>query len=319
MSVNEAKPAKRYVPIISGKRWDHNLERNIFEEWQKRGIYNPKPEKGRKQFVIDTPPPYPSGTWHIGAVAQYSQIDMIARTGRMSGFSVLFPIGIDRNGLPVEIYTENLHHVKMREIPREKFIELCKSALDDLESKMIETMKRIGLSGDYASRYRTDSEEYRRLTQSTFIELWKKGLIYEASRPNNYCPDCGTTIADAEVQYEELPTRLVYVKFRIKETGEPLVIATTRPELICSCQLIIVNPSDERYTAIHEKHATLPIYNRDVAIKAHSSAQPEFGTGAVMICSYGDYTDVLLFRELGLSEIIATGQNGKLTALSRPL
>ncbi len=150
MSVNEAKPAKRYVPIIPGKRWDHNIERNIFEEWQQRGIYNPKPGKGSKQFVIDTPPPYPSGTWHIGAVAQYSQIDMIARTGRMSGFSVLFPIGIDRNGLPVEIYTENLNHVKMREIPREKFIELCRSALDELENKMIETMKRIGLSGDYA-------------------------------------------------------------------------------------------------------------------------------------------------------------------------
>ena len=122
----------------------------------------------------------------------------------------------------------------------------------------------------------------------------------------------------AEVQYEELPTRLVYVKFRIKETGEPLVIATTRPELICSCQLVIVNPSDERYTTVHEKHATLPIYNRDVEIRAHPSAQPEFGTGAVMICSYGDYTDVLLFRELGLSEIIATGQNGKLTASAGP-
>ncbi len=318
MSANETKPAKRYVPVIPGKRWAHNIERNIFEEWQQRGIYNPKPRKDRKPFVIDTPPPYPSGTWHIGAVAQYSQIDMIARTARMSGFSVLFPIGIDRNGLPVEIYTENLNQIKMRETPREKFIELCKSALDDLESRMIETMKRIGLSGDYVSRYRTDSEEYRRLTQSTFIELWKKGLIYEASRPNNYCPDCGTTIADAEVQYEQLSTRLVYVKFRIRETGEPLVIATTRPELICSCQLIIVNPSDERYATVHGKHATLPIYNRDVEIRAHPSAQPEFGTGAVMICSYGDYTDVLLFRELGLTEIIATGQNGKLTHSAGP-
>lgn len=313
LSTEAATPAKRFAPTIAEKRWDHNLERKIFENWQERGIYDLRITKGTKAFVIDTPPPYPSGTWHIGAVAQYSQIDMIARTGRMSGLPVLFPIGIDRNGLPVEIYTENLHKVRMREIPREKFIELCKTALDDLESKMIETMKRIGLSGNYSSRYRTDHEEYRKLTQSTFIELWKRGLVYEATRPNNYCPDCGTTIADAEVQYEELPTRLVHVKFKVKETGEPLIIATTRPELICSCQLVIVNPSDERYAALHGKHATLPIYDRDVEIKPHPSAQPEFGTGVVMICSYGDYTDVLLFRELGLKEVLATGQDGKLT------
>jgi len=318
MSLDKKTSVKQFVPAITEKRWDHNSERRIFEGWQREGIYNLRVAKGRKPFVIDTPPPYPSGTWHIGAVAQYSQIDMIARTARMFGLPVLFPIGIDRNGLPVEIYTENLHSVKMREIPREKFIELCRTALDDLEGKMIETMMRIGLSGNYEARYRTDQEEYRRLTQSTFIELWKRGLIYEATRPNNYCPDCGTTIADAEVQYEELPTHLAYVKFKVKETGEPLVIATTRPELICSCQLVVVNPSDQRYATLHGKHATLPIYGRDVDIRPHPSAQPEFGTGAVMICSYGDYTDVLIFRELGLREILATGQDGKLTQAAGP-
>src|SRR5208337_1705899 len=167
-----------------------------------------------------------SGTWHIGAVAQYSQIDMIARTERMSGKQVLFPIGFDRNGLPVEIYTENLYNVKMRDTPREQFIELCATALDDLENNMLGIMKSIGLSGDYTNKYRTDSEEYRKLTQTTFIELWNRELIYEATRPNNYCHDCGTTIADAEVEYEELPTRLVHVKFTVEESGEPLVIAT---------------------------------------------------------------------------------------------
>ena len=169
---------------------------------------------------------------------------MIARTSRMLGEQVLFPIGIDRNGLPVEIYTESLYKIKMRETPREQFITLCRNALDDLESQMLETMKRIGLSVDYESKYRTDEENYRRFTQESFIDLWKRGLIYEASRPNNYCLDCGTTIADAEVEYRELPTRLTYVNFRIRESGENLVIATTRPELICSCQLVVVNPSD---------------------------------------------------------------------------
>jgi len=318
MSLNKALVSRRFAPRITEKRWNHSIERNIFDSWQMEGIYAFKPRKDNRPFVIDTPPPYPSGTWHIGAVAQYTQIDMIARTARMLGNQVLFPIGIDRNGLPVEIYTENLYNIKLRDTPREKFIDLCKVALDDLEDKMVAIMKRVGLSGEYESKYRTDEAEYRKLTQSTFIELWNNGLVYEATRPNNYCYECGTTIADAEVQYEERLTRLVYVKFKVKETNEPLIIATTRPELICACQLVIVNPSDERYVSLHGKHAVLPIYDREVCIKPHTSAMPDFGTGVVMICSYGDYTDVLLFRELGLLEIAATGQDGRLTEAAGP-
>ncbi len=283
MSLPEGKSATRFVPRITDKRWDHHLENRIFGVWEQDKTYLFKPKKGTKPFVIDTPPPYPSGTWHIGAVAQYSQIDMIARSSRMFGHQVLFPIGMDRNGLPVEIYTEKLFKIKMRETTREKFIELCNSALNDLESKMLETMKRIGLSGDYNSIYRTDSVEYRKLTQATFIQLWKEGLIYEATRPNNYCHVCGTTIADAEVEYKELPTRLTYMHFKVKETGENITIATTRPELICSCQLIIVNSTDERYLSVQGKHAILPIYGREVEIKPHPSAKLEFGSGAVMI------------------------------------
>jgi valyl-tRNA synthetase len=318
MSLEKAETVRKYFPLITEKRWDHSLERKMFEGWQGEGIYRLELGKVGRPFVIDTPPPYPSGTWHIGAVAQYTQIDMIARTERMSGKRVLFPIGFDRNGLPVEIYAEKLYKVKMRDTPRERFIELCATALDDLENKMLEIMKQIGLSGDYAGKYRTDEEEYRKLTQRTFIDLWNRGLIYEATRPNNYCYECGTTIADAEVEYEDLPTRLVHVKFTVKETGDTIVIATTRPELICSCQLVIVNPSDERYTSLQGKHATLPIYNREVEIRPHPSARPEFGTGAAMICSYGDYTDVLIFRELGLREILAAGQDGRLTEAAGP-
>jgi valyl-tRNA synthetase len=310
--------SKNFVPRITEKSWDHRVEQEIFKSWQDENIYKFAPLRREKPFVIDTPPPYPSGTWHIGAVAQYSQIDMIARANRMLGKQVLFPIGFDRNGMPVEIYAENLFKIRMRDTPREQFIELCKQALDDLEGKMLTTMKRIGLSCNYQSKYRTDEENYRKLTQESFIELWNQGLIYEASRPNNYCHECGTTIADAEVEYKEIPTRLAYVHFNVKETGEKIVIATTRPELICSCQLVIVNPSDTRYETLHGKHAVLPIYGREVEIKPHPSAKPEFGSGAVMICSYGDYTDVLLFRELGLTEIIATGQDGRLTQEAGP-
>jgi len=318
LSLQKVESPNKFLPRITEKRWDHHLERGIFDKWQQEGIYKLRLGRTGRPFVIDTPPPYTSGAWHIGAVAQYSQIDMIARSERMRGNQVLFPIGFDRNGLPVELYVENQYKLKMRETPRQQFIEKCTAALDGLESGMVEIMKRIGLSGNYEEIYRTDHESYRRLTQATFIELWRRGLIYETTRPNNYCHECGTTIADAEVEYKDLPSQLAHVKFSIKETGEPLVIATTRPELICSCQLVIVNPSDERYTKLHGMHAVLPIYGRAVEIKPHPSASPEFGTGAVMICSYGDYTDVLIFRELNLQEILAAGQDGRLTEASGP-
>ncbi|MFH8086832.1 MAG: valine--tRNA ligase [Candidatus Aenigmatarchaeota archaeon] len=301
-------------PKLREKRWNINLERKVLREWFKEKIFRVKLKSNKKIFTIDTPPPYPSGLpWHIGAVVHYSQIDMIARTARMLGFEVYFPIGIDRNGIPVELYTEKKYNIRLHEVERKKFIELCKHSLDDAEKVFIKIMKLAGLSGDFDNYYRTDSEEYRKLTQTTFIWLWKKGLIYEATRPNNYCKDCKTTIADAEIQYEELPTKLVYISFKVKETGKDLIIATTRPEFLCSCQAVIVHPEDERYKSLHNMHAIVPIYEREVPIIPCKEAKPEFGTGAAMVCSYGDQSDVRIFREFNLKEIIAINENGEMT------
>jgi valyl-tRNA synthetase len=236
---------------------------------------------------------------------------MIARTSRMMGYNVLFPIGIDRNGLPVEIYTEKKYKIVMRKTDREKFLELCAHALDDLEDEMIQIMKTLGISGNFDEYYRTDSEKFRALTQSTFIYLWKQNLVYRANRPNNYCSQCATTIADSEIVYETIPTKLIYMRFAVKETGDNIIIASTRPELLFACQLIIVNPNDERYLNLVEKHATIPIFNREVKIMAHPSAKPEFGSGAVMVCSYGDENDVRIFRELGLKEIVSLDEYGR--------
>lgn len=300
------------VPRIEAKLWNPALEKSILQKWDTNGIYKFSIDESRKAFVIDTPPPYPSGRpWHIGAAAHYSQIDMIARTSRMMGYNVLFPIGIDRNGLPVEIYTEKKYKIVMRKTDREKFLELCAHALDDLEDEMIQIMKTLGISGNFEEYYRTDSEKFRALTQSTFIYLWKQNLVYRANRPNNYCSQCATTIADAEIVYDTIPTKLIYIKFSVKETGDNIIIASTRPELLFACQLIIVNPKDERYVKLVEKHAIIPIFDREVKIMAHPSAKPEFGSGAVMVCSYGDENDVRIFRELGLKEIVSLDEYGR--------
>ncbi len=299
-------------PKIAEKAWNPELEKEILKQWTNEKIYEFVPKEDN--FTIDTPPPYPSGRpWHIGAAAHYSQIDMIARTARMAGKNVYFPIGIDRNGLPVEIYTEKKHNIRMRETERGEFLKLCRAALDDLEDEMILIMKNLGISGDFSNYYRTDSEEYRTLTQSTFIELWKKGQVYLANRPNNYDWVSGTTIADAEITYEDLPTKLVYMKFQIKDIEKEIIIASTRPELLCACKTIIVNPEDERYAKYIGKKVIVPITNAEVELKTHHSAHQEFGSGAVMVCSYGDQNDVALFRELELEEIVAIGLDGKMT------
>jgi valyl-tRNA synthetase len=298
---------------INEKVWNSNIENAILKKWNQDRIYEFK-VSGGNNYVIDTPPPYPSGRpWHIGAAAHYAQIDMIARTARMSGKNVFFPIGIDRNGLPVEIYTEKKHKIKMRQTDREEFLNLCKISLDDLEKEMIQIMKSIGLSANFDEYYRTDSNEYRTLTQSTFINLWRRGLVYSANRPNNYCPSCGTTIADAEVIYEERKTILVYLKFRLNNENEDLIVATTRPELIFACQCVIVNPDDARYQRLHNKEVILPLFDRVVKILPHHSTKSDFGSGAVMVCSYGDLNDVQVFRELGLEEIIAIDQHGRIS------
>jgi len=299
-------------PKINEKAWEPKLEEQILKNWNDTGLYDFILED--TNYTIDTPPPYPSGRpWHIGAASHYSQIDMIARTARMSGKNVYFPIGIDRNGLPVELYTEKKHNIRMRETERGEFLELCKTALDDLEAEMIQIMKTLGISGDFKNYYRTDSEEYRKFTQSTFIDLWKKGIIYLATRPNNYDWVSGTTIADAEIVYDEIPTKLVYMKFIIKDTSDEIIIASTRPELLCACKTVIVNPDDSRYSKLIGKKLIVPITNNEVEIRTHHSAKMEFGSGAVMVCSYGDQNDVALFRELQLDEVVAIGLDGRMT------
>ena len=301
--------------VFENKIWTREIEKSVSDHFEKLNIGKFEIDTDKEIFGIDTPPPYPSGRpWHLGAVAHYSKIDMIARANRMLGKEVLFPIGMDRNGLPVEKYTEKKHGIIMRDTPRKKFLELCRESLDELEKEMIEILKTVGYSADFDNIYRTDSPVYRALTQSTFIEHWKNGRVYKGYRPSNYCVDCGTTIADAEIEYKELKTRLVYIKFRVEDGDEHMIIATTRPELLGACETVIVNAEDKRYESVIGKHIVTPIYGKKVKVITHPSAKPEFGSGAVMVCSYGDYNDAMLFKELGLTENILIDTNGKMNA-----
>jgi len=308
-----------YIPVLSEKRWDHKLEESLWKLWEKEGIYRFKFDEKKPLFVIDTPPPYVSGRWHIGAAVHYTQIDMVARYFRLKGYNVLFPMGLDRNGLPVEVEVERIYGVKAREMDREEFISLCKQHLDKLENELLDLAKRLGIGAEYYEHlYRTDSEEYRALTQATFIELWRRGLIYEDYRPTIWCPVCHTTIAEAEIEYVRRSGKLYYIKFPIEGSEEYIIIATTRPELLGATVAVMYNPEDERYKHLLGRRAVIPLYNYSVPIIEHPIVKMEFGTGIMMLSSFGDIEDVRLFRELGYKPRILITPDGKMNENAGP-
>jgi len=317
--MKEHNSKQAFRPKIKASRWDIKREEEQTALWEKEDTYRFSKVSRKPLFSIDTPPPTASGPWHVAGAAHYAQIDMVARYFRMKGNEVLFPIGIDRNGLPVEVQVERESKIYAHETSREEFVRICKAFLDNVEAQLLQIVRRMGMSCDAANHYRTDSPEYRSVTQATFIEMWKKNLIYEDNRPSNWCPVCRTTIADAEIDYREIETSLNYLKFKVKETGETITIATTRPELLCTCAAVLFNPDDSRYQHLKGKTAIVPIFNQEVTIRAHSSAKPEFGTGLMMACSYGDYSDLRLFRELNFKGSIAISQDGKMNEVAGPL
>ena len=312
-------------PKITDKRWSIDLEKRIQEEhygetYNDRYSFNPDTDK--EIFVIDTPPPYPSGTWHIGAVAQYSMIDVIARSQRLLGKEVYFPWGVDRNGINIEFTVEKKTGKKMRTFERGNFIDICKETIEEYTQAMRETACRVGLSCSFENEYLTDSPEYRAVSQSIFVDLFKQGNIVEDLRPNIYDPVEGTTIADAEVQRISRSTKLCDVIWET-EGGEKVIITTTRPELICACGIVLVHPEDSRYSHLIGKEINLPLTvngrSKKVSIASHHSVKMEFGSGVLMVCSFGDQNDVSVFREFGLDPFVAINLNGEMTEISGPL
>ncbi|RLG83001.1 MAG: valine--tRNA ligase [Thermoprotei archaeon] len=315
----------QFRPRIREKRWSIDEEEKLYRLWEEEGLHKFvfSEDDPREIIAIDTPPPYASGKWHVGGAAHYAQIDMVARYFRMKGYNVLVPFYADRNGLPVEVQVERTYGINPHEIAstpegREEFLKLCREFLDHAENEIVKIWRKMGCGFDYW-RSGTDSPEYRRITQATFIELYKRGLIYEAERPVNWCPRCRTTLADAELEHKEVMGYLYYVKFRVKETGEDVIIATTRPEMICSCAALVYHPDDQRYKRLKGLHAIAPIYGHEMIITEYQEVNPEFGTGLVMVCSYGDQADVKMFRELGLKPRIIIGKDGRMLEEAGPL
>ena len=307
-------------PKINDNRWTKDFEKEIYESWKKNKEYLFDKKSKKKVYSIDTPPPYVNTPVHIGQATTYVLMDMFARYKRMMGYNVLFPLGLDRNGLPIELAAERKFNVKANKMARKDFIELCHKILQESSIETTDSFLRLGISfnswehGDgLGNVYFTDSDDYRKLTQETFIDLWNKGLIYEDERINNYCPGCQTTIADSEIERKDFETDLNFVKFTIKGGYQDVIIATTRPELLCTAAMIIYNPKDERYAHLKDKKAVVPIFNIEVPIIPHNAADPNFGTGLVFMSrSAGDQDAVRFLRDMRIEPKMAIGLDGKM-------
>lgn len=284
------------------------------EYWAKEKTFEYNFYSDKPTFSIDTPPRYASGKLHIGHAFHYTHIDFVAKYKKLKGNEVYFPLCFDVNGMPIEVNVEKKYGIRMRDYPREEFVKLCEKFADENIDLMTNQFKLLGVNADPSLYYRTDGEYYRKLTQISFIKMYKKGLIYKGTHPVNWCPRCETAIAESEIVYEERDVDLNEIKFKGKDFD--IIIATTRPELLPACLAIAVNPDDERYSNLVGKEVEIPIFKKKVKIIADQDVITDFGTGAEMVCSVGDKDDLKMIHRHSLPFIKSIDESGKLTEIA---
>lgn len=300
------------------KIYNHKeYEITIQKKWQENKTYTAQNNPG-KLYTIDTPPPTVSGSIHIGHIFSYTQTDIIARYKRMSGYSVFYPFGFDDNGLPTERYVEKKRKVFSFALPKSEFIKICLEETAEAEKKFKDLWQRVGLSADWSKCYSTISDEVRKISQESFVLLYKKGFIYRKKEPALFCTTCYTTVAQAELDDLEVSSTFNDIVFKT-QSGEQLVIGTTRPELLPSCVALIYNPNDKRYKHLKNSKAIVPVYDYEVPILEDELVDMQKGTGLVMVCTFGDKNDIEWYKKFKLPYKQSMNIFGKWTENTGPL
>jgi valyl-tRNA synthetase len=294
----------QYDPKVEEKKW--------LEYWQKHAIYAFKNQA--PVFSIDTPPPTVSGKMHLGHAFSYTQGDFIARYKRMAGFNVFYPFGTDDNGLPTEKLVEKQKNVFSPNMDRKEFRELCLKTVKELLPEFSQAWKDIGMSADFDGAYSTIDEQSQKMSQLSLLDLYKKGYVYRSDNPVAWCVACQTAIAQAEFDNVELDSSFHEIAF--SSGAHRLVIATTRPELLPACVALCYNPNDKRYTHLHGKKATVPLFHYDVPIIADEAVALDKGTGLMMVCTFGDKEDIEKWRKHNLPLRIVFTKDGRLNELA---
>ena len=307
------------------------LEQKWMARWDANGVYRFDRSRSRAEvFAIDTPPPTVSGSLHVGHVFSYTHTDVVARFQRMRGKAVFYPMGWDDNGLPTERRVQNYFGVRCdptlpydpsfaapekpgkHAIPvsRPNFIELC-ARLTAEDEKVFERLWRyLGLSVDWSMTYATIDRRAQRVSQLAFLRLLKRDFAYQLEAPTLWDIDFRTAVAQAELEDREQPGAYHRIRFKAAGRDAFVEIDTTRPELIPACVALVAHPDDERYRPLFGTDVLTPLFGVRVPVKPHALADPEKGTGVAMICTFGDLTDVIWWRELGLPVRAVIQTNG---------
>jgi valyl-tRNA synthetase len=309
------------------------IEEKWIPTWESADVYRFDRTATRDEvFSIDTPPPTVSGSLHIGHVFSYTQTDTIARFHRMRGRRVFYPMGWDDNGLPTERRVENYFGVRCdpslpydatfeppaepaeQKIPvsRKNFVELCVRLTAQDEEIFKDLWQRLGLSVDWSLEYSTIGPHAQAISQRGFIEMLRRGEAYSSEAPTLWDVDYKTAVSQAEMEDRERPSAYHRVRFALADGSGTVDIETTRPELIPSCVALVAHPDDERFQPLFGRSVVTPLFHVEVPIVAHELADPEKGSGIAMICTFGDVTDVLWWRELRLPTRALIGRDGRM-------
>jgi valyl-tRNA synthetase len=304
--------------------------------WEREGTYRFVPGRPRNEvFSIDTPPPTVSGSLHVGHVFSYTHTDVVARFQRMRGKSVFYPMGWDDNGLPTERRVQNFYGVRCDpslpydasfqppdkpaktpiSVSRPNFIELCERLTVEDEKVFEALWRHLGLSVDWSLTYATIGKRAQRMSQAAFLRLLRKGQAYQLEAPTLWDIDFRSAVAQAELEDREQPGAYHRLRFG-KGDGSFVEIDTTRPELLPACVALVAHPDDARYQPLFDTVVMTPLFSVPVPVKAHPLADPDKGSGIAMICTFGDLTDVIWWRELSLPVRAIIQPNGALKPVS---
>jgi valyl-tRNA synthetase len=285
--------------------------------WEEKQIFRFNPKSKKPVFSIDVPPPYASsGHLHIGHALHYTQFEIIARFRRMQGFEVYFAPCFDNNGLPTERYVEEKYGISKSDTTKSEFRELCRKESRRVEKIYADNVfRRLGHSYDWSLIYTTIDPEAQKVSQRSFIDLYKKGLVYRSEEPTIWCTNHQTALAQAEVEDLKRTTKLNYILFDL-EGGGKIEIATTRPEFLPACVGIFVHPKDKRHSKLIGKEAIVPLFGQKVKIGEDKGVDPNFGTGIVMVCTFGDTSDIEWWKKHKLDLKIILTKDGKLNDLA---
>ncbi|MCI7205046.1 MAG: valine--tRNA ligase [Clostridium sp.] len=297
-----------------------DFEKRLYDEWLDKGYFKSSPNPDKKPFCIVLPPPNITGQLHMGHALDHTLQDVLIRWKRMDGYEALWQPGTDHASIATEVKVcERIKEQEGKtkyELGREEFLKRAMDWRNEFGRKIVDQMKQLGDSCDWDRERFTMDEGCNEAVTEFFVKLYEKGQIYRGNRIINWCPDCKTTLSDAEVEHEEKDGNFYHIKYFIKDSDEFLEIATTRPETMLGDTGIAVNPEDERYAHLVGKTAILPLVGRELPIVADDYVDKEFGSGAVKMTPAHDPNDFGVGERHNLEQINVMNEDGTMNELA---